>query len=198
MKIKTLLCCAAAMFLFCSCSLTYDIDELMKEETQISPTSPDREPEIIVNPDFRKILWGMNRSSIEIQEGRFCDSGSSNFILFEDVVFAGKKCRLCYYFSDNKCDSAEYFIPVGDNSAESVKELTDYYLSELYEEGTPQPDGSITYKYDTFDIRLYEDSSSELRAVFSKPENYKEDRPPAKTIIFENNEPVTEITRPKS
>lgn len=185
--------CALMICMTCTACGQSSEEEIVTEETSQTEWNGGP-PKNILNTDFRNMVWGMSPTEIEYQEQRTEDFFGDNYIYFDNIRFAGFDSRLYYYFEEGwQCSSAAYIITLPADSPfyDTAYDTVDKFITELF--APPDEDGSSVRTTANAVIELTSadtDSKRIISAVFSKPDDYDDEKYHSKIIYFDDGEPV--------
>lgn len=183
----------ASAVLLCGCAGSRSSAETGTETTSEPFVTIDAEPETIVNPHFRNILWRMSRSHISLQEGRYPDHTYDDALFYEDIEFCGMNCRLIYYLDEEgHCNAAEYTCLCSYDPADIINA----YLDELYCTPTEDPKGGDAVYRSLWNADIYfseeqEETGYRIHVRFEMPEDFRESYHRHTMEFDENGDPVT-------
>lgn len=195
-SIKKLLVAAVVCCILAGCGNTDKDDK--SDLTDYTVQTMDIPPQLILNTDFRNMLWGMDEYEIAVQEGRYADHSYPDQLFYENIPFAGYNSRLVYRIDENGlCIGAEYIVTVDpeNNKYIEVFESIDKFLSDMF--GMPDEensdDGRITRTTRTAVIGIYTDErngTERIRIDFAPPEGYMNKQDESRVIYFKDNKPA--------
>ncbi|MBQ8569855.1 MAG: hypothetical protein IJ446_11620 [Oscillospiraceae bacterium] len=196
--IKYLLPAALLSVILTGCGSTDNEEKSALAEYSVQTV--DVPPELILNTDFRNMVWGMSEYEIAVQEGRYADHSYPDQLFYENTVFAGFDSRLVYRINGSgEATGAEYIITIDpeNNKYTDAFDSIDSFLTDMFGEPDDTSEsryGGIVRKTRTAVIEIYTDEkngSERIRIDFEAPEGYIESKADTSRVVsYYNNKPA--------
>lgn len=196
--IKYLLSAALLSVILTGCGSTGNEEKSALAEYSVQAV--DVPPELILNTDFRNMVWGMGEYEIAVQEGRYADHSYTDQLFYENTVFAGFDSRLIYHINESgQATGAEYIITIDpeNNKYTDAFDSVDSFLTDMFGEPDDTAEsryGGIVRTTRTAVIEIYTDEKNgaeRIRIDFNAPEGYIESREDTSRVVsYYNNKPA--------